>query len=85
MVCAEKEVRAPTKNPELEYVSSYYTFLFWKICTLKGVHEISTKYNIFASWRIHSRDFQAKPPGQIEDTTLIFNSPEYQNLWLDMR
>ena len=74
-----------SKNPELEYVSSYDTFHFWKICTLRGVHEISTKSNMFASRGINSRHFQAKPPGQIEDTILIFNSPEYRNLWLDTR
>ena len=74
-----------SKNPELEYVSSYDTFHFGQIYTLREVHEISTKSNTIASRGINSRDFQAKPSGQIEDTILIFNSPEYQNLWLDMR
>ena len=74
-----------SKNPELEYVSSYDTSHFWKICTLRGVHEISTKSNMFASRGINSGDFQAKPSGQIEDTILIFSSPEYQDLSLDMR
>ena len=74
-----------SKNPEFEYVSTYDTFHFWKMCTLRGVHEISTKSNIFASRGINSGDFQAKPSGPIEDTILIFNSPEYYNLWLDMR
>ena len=74
-----------SKNPELEYVSSYDTFHFWKICTLRGVREVSTKSNTFASRGINSGDFQAKPSGKIEDTILIFNSLEYQNLSLDMR
>ena len=74
-----------SKNPELEYVSSYDTFHFWKVCTLRGVHEISAKSEFLLSRQINSRDFRARPSGQIEDTILIFNSPEYQNLWWDLR
>ena len=74
-----------SKNPELEYVSSYDTFHFGKVCTLRGVHEISAKSQFLLSRQINSRDFRARPSGQIEDTILIFNSPEYQNLWWDLR
>ena len=60
-------------------------FIFGNNVLSGVVHEIPTKSNMFASRGINSGDFQAKPSGQIEDTILLFNSPEYQNLWLDMR
>ena len=61
-----------SKKNKLEYVSSYDTSRFGKVCTLREA-ENSAKSKVIVSWQIYSRDFQARPSAQIEGIVLIFS------------